>query len=111
MPIVFVFTLLAFVSTYLGGLFGLKYKDKLHLILGFTAGVLLAVVSFDIFPEMIGLISELKVDPVMPMAALVFGFLIFHVFEKTVLIHHSHRFGLPSLKYSRNSCCYCRYCP
>ena len=38
-------TALTFCSTFCGGLVGLRYRDKLHLILGFTAGVLLGVVS------------------------------------------------------------------
>lgn len=79
---------LTFISTYLGGLFGLKYKDKLHLILGFTAGVLLGVVAFDIFPEIIKLVGELRLDPIGPMVALVVGFLAFHILEKALLIHH-----------------------
>ncbi len=82
------FTLLTFVSTLIGGLIGLKFRDKLHLILGFTAGVLLAVVSFDIFPEIINLVGETGISPINPMIALVFGFLIFHVFEKMLLIHN-----------------------
>lgn len=88
MPLIF--TILVFVSTYLGGLFGLKHKDRLHLILGFTAGVLLGVVAFHIFPEIISLVSEYNIDPILPMTALVAGFLIFHIFEKLVLIHHAH---------------------
>lgn len=83
------FAVLAFLSTFLGGLFGLRHKDKLHLILGFTAGVLLGVVAFDIFPEIIGLVHELKVEPVFPMIALVVGFLVFHILEKSLLIHHA----------------------
>lgn len=82
-------TTLTFFSTLLGGLVGLRYKDKLHLILGFTAGVLLAVVSFDIFPEIIELTNKLNVPPINPMIALVMGFLLFHIFEKVLLIHHS----------------------
>ena len=82
--------LITFCSTFFGGLTSLKYKDKLHLILGFTAGVLLGVVSFDIFPEIFRLTSELKSDPIVPMLALVAGFLIFHILEKILLIHHSH---------------------
>lgn len=88
MPIVF--TLLTFFSTFLGGLVGLRYKDKPHLILGFTAGVLLAVVSFDILPEIIRITNDLNIPPVNPMIALVIGFLLFHIFEKLLLIHHSH---------------------
>ncbi len=86
---VIIFAILTFVSTFIGGLVGLRYKDKLHLILGFTAGVLLAVVSFDIFPEIITLVNTLHIEPVLPMIALVFGFLLFHIFEKLMLIHHS----------------------
>jgi len=79
-----------FFSTFFGGLFGLKHKDKLHLILGFTAGVLVAVVFFDIFPEIIALTQSLHMNSVYPMIALVVGFLLFHIFEKVLLIHHAH---------------------
>lgn len=86
----YLFIALTFVSTLIGGLVGLKYKDKLHLILGFTAGVLLGVVAFDILPEIIEMVGQLQVAPIQPMIALVLGFLIFHILEKTLLIHHSH---------------------
>ena len=52
-----VFAFLAFVSTLIGGIVGIKYHDRLHLILGFTAGVLLGVVFFDIFPEIFVLVN------------------------------------------------------
>jgi len=83
-----IFTVLTFISTFLGGLVGLRYKDKLHLILGFTAGVLLSVVAFDIFPEIFELVEKLHVEPIQPMIALVVGFLAFHIVEKLLLIHH-----------------------
>lgn len=86
---VIIFSLLSFVSTFIGGLVGLRYRDKLHLILGFTAGVLLSVVSFEIFPEIINLVKDQSIDPVEPMLALVVGFLLFHILEKVLLIHHS----------------------
>ncbi len=81
--------MMTFVSTFLGGLFGLRYRDRLHLILGFTAGVLLGVVAFDIFPEIVELLTQTGVEPIFPMIALVVGFLAFHILEKTLLIHHS----------------------
>ena len=77
-----------FVSTFLGGLFSIKNKNRLHLIMGFTAGVLLGVV--DILPEVIELISKTGVPSVYPMIALVLGFLIFHIFEKSIIMHHAH---------------------
>lgn len=81
---------MTFVSTFLGGLFGLKYKDKMNLILGFTAGVILGVISFDIFPEIINITLKLGVSSTIPMISLVCGFLIFHIAEKLFLVHHSH---------------------
>jgi hypothetical protein len=33
----------ALVSTFLGGIFALRFKDKLHLILGFSAGAITGV--------------------------------------------------------------------
>ena len=39
------FSLLTFVSTSLGGLFALRNRDHLHRILGFTAGVLSALLD------------------------------------------------------------------
>ena len=79
-----------FFSTSFGGLFSIKHKDKLHRIMGFTAGVLLGVVFFDIFPEIINLIKDNSFNPTGAMVALVLGFLLFHILEKTILIHHSH---------------------
>jgi len=86
----FIFIFLTFVSTFLGGLFGLKHKDKMHLILGLTAGVILGVLAFDIFPEIIKITQQINVDPTVPMIALVVGFMLFHTAEKFFLIHHSH---------------------
>lgn len=79
-----------FFSTSLGGLFSMHHKDKLHRIMGFTAGVLLGVVFFDIFPEIISLLRENNFGTTPVMIALVLGFLIFHILEKTILMHHMH---------------------
>ena len=78
-----------FVSTLLGGITALKNKDRLHRILGYTAGVIMGVVAFDILPEIFHLINDLHLDPTGPMVALVCGFLLFHIIEKSILIHHA----------------------
>ncbi len=79
-----------FVSTLLGGLFAIKFKDKLHFIMAFAAGVLLGVVAFDILPEIIEEIKIHNFNSVGIMLALVAGFLIFHILEKSILIQHCH---------------------
>ena len=87
--LVVVLSFATFVSTFLGGLFALKNKDHLHRILGYTAGVLMGVVAFDILPEIFNILHETKLDATGPMVALVAGFLLCHIIEKSVLIHHS----------------------
>lgn len=84
------FSILTFFSTFCGGLFALRNRDRLHLILGFTAGVLLGVISFEIFPEIINQINATGIDSVYVMVALVVGFLLFHILEKSIVIHHAH---------------------
>ncbi len=86
----FSFILLTFFFTMLGGIIGLRWKDKRHLMLGFTAGVLISVVAFDIIPEIFELVADTGFDIKYPMIALVVGFLIFHIAEKSLLIHHVH---------------------
>lgn len=80
-------SILAFTSTLFGGLTALKYKDRLHRILGFTAGVLLGVVAFDVLPEIFHTLQKLNMNATAPMVALVVGFLIFHIIEKSILLH------------------------
>jgi len=86
---VILFALTAMISTAAGGLFALRFRDHMHLILGFTAGVLLGVVAFDILPEIFALAGEHGLDPNNAMVALVVGFLLFHSAEKLTVIHHA----------------------
>ncbi len=84
------FSIGTFVSTLLGGLFGIRYKDRLHYIISFTAGVLIAVAFFDILPEIFGMVAELGSDITLAMVALVLGFFVIHILEKMAVIHSSH---------------------
>lgn len=77
-----------FISTLLGGLVGLKSHDKLHRLLGLTAGVVMGVVAFDLLPEIFESLGH-GVTAREAMVALMCGFLVFHIVEKSILIHHS----------------------
>jgi len=91
MPLMVVlFSAATFVSTLLGGLFAIRFRNRLHLIMSFTAGVLLGVVCFDILPEIMEQVRDLRMEPIRPMIALVVGFMLFHILEKVILIHHAH---------------------
>jgi zinc transporter ZupT len=83
-------SLATFVSTLSGGLTGIKNQDKLHRLLGYTAGVLLGVVAFDLLPEIFKILNAEHRSATGAMIALVCGFLVFHIIEKTILIHHTN---------------------
>lgn len=76
-----------FCSTLLGGLFALKFKDKLHLILGFSAGAVIGVAFFDLLPESIELLkNDYSVAVVGSIIAL--GFFIYMTLDRFVLLHN-----------------------
>jgi len=76
----------AFVSTFLGGIFALRFKDKLHLILGFSAGAIIGVAFFDLLPEAIELGSNnYDISFVTSITAL--GFIVYTVLDRFVFFH------------------------
>ncbi len=82
------FAAATFASTLLGGLTGIRNQTKIHKILGLTAGVVIGVVAFDLLPEIFRSLGH-GVSARGAMLALVCGFLVFHVIEKGILIHHN----------------------
>lgn len=76
----------ALVSTFLGGMFALYFKDKLHLILGFSAGAIIGVAFFDLLPEAIELGS--KNYPISYITSIVaLGFIAYTVLDRFVFFH------------------------
>jgi len=73
-----------------GGLTALRYKGSLPKIMGYTAGVILGVIAFDLLPEIFEIVQKQHISATVPMVALVVGFLLFHILEKTLLLHHAH---------------------
>ncbi|PIR83389.1 permease [Candidatus Kaiserbacteria bacterium CG10_big_fil_rev_8_21_14_0_10_56_12] len=89
--------LAAFLATLVGGLFALYLKDRLHLILGFSAGAILGVAFFDLMPEALDLAgSAYSVSGVMTVVMV--GFVSYLVLDRMILLHshspgdgHNHR--------------------
>src|ERR671932_2098051 len=82
--------LVTFVSTTAGGVFAINNRRHMHLMMSFTAGVLLAVCFFDILPEAFH-IAEGDQNAIMPfLIAVVTGFLTMHTVEQVVVIHSGH---------------------
>ncbi|HEX6542192.1 MAG TPA: ZIP family metal transporter [Ktedonobacterales bacterium] len=94
-----VVSFIAFLSTLGGGLFALRHSKRLYLIMGFTAGVLVGLVAFDLLPEIFQLVNEQKINATGPMLALVGGFLLFHIAEKSMLLHHAQEDGYTDNKH------------
>lgn len=84
--IIFIITVAAVVSTTLGGLFAIRLKDKLHLILGFSAGTVLGVALFDLLPESINLTRDVYSIEVVTLLIAV-GFSIFMLLDRFFSIH------------------------
>jgi zinc transporter ZupT len=76
----------AFLSTFLGGLFAIGLRDKLHLILGFSAGAVIAVAFFDLLPEAIGF-GEKYDAPAVILRWAALGFLSYLVLDRALLFH------------------------
>lgn len=78
-----------FFSTGLGGLAAIRFRDRLHLLLGFSAGAVLGVVFFDVLPEAFALRP-----PRIFMIAAALGFLAFFGLERYTALHqgreHEH---------------------
>ncbi len=76
----------AFLSTFSGGLLALKLQDKLHLILGFSAGAVIGVAFFDLLPEAI-IFGEKFHAPAAILSCTAFGFLSYLVMDRILSFH------------------------
>lgn len=87
---VLLFGIAAFCATMLGGSLALKLKDRLHLILGFSAGAVIAVAFFDLLPEALDLASVSHSTPsILEFTAI--GFLLYLFLDRIILLHdHTH---------------------
>ena len=79
----------AFCSTFLGGLFALYLKDRLHLILGFSAGAVIGVAFFDLMPEAIELLSKDHTAGFVT-SIIALGFALYLVLDRLIVLHRHH---------------------
>jgi ZIP family zinc transporter len=74
------------VFTLLGGAFALRFKDKLHLILGFSAGAIIGVAFFDLLPEAIKLGSQ-NYDIAFITSIVALGFIVYTILDRFIFFH------------------------
>lgn len=99
----------AFVATLLGGFLALKWSDKLHLVLGFSAGAIIGVAFFDLLPEALEIGGEHWESSTI-MLAVALGFVAYLLLDRMFFMHcheeshdHGHNrrgiFGAGSLSF------------
>ncbi len=100
-----------FVITLLGGFFAIRFRDKLHLILGFSAGAVIGVALFDLLPEALTVGRQFW-DVTTVMFVVAVGFAVYMTLDRIFFTHahcddetpheeHNHRgaFGAGSLSF------------
>lgn len=84
-----------FVSTSAGGMAALRVRDRLHLLLGFSAGAVLGVVLFDVLPELVAQLHRTTLSLSTLMVVTAAGFMAFFLLERLTSLHsareHEHR--------------------
>lgn len=83
-------TIAALLATLAGGVVALRATDKLHLVLGLAAGVLLGVVAFDLIPEMFDQNTYTVLGVPAVMLTFAAGFLVLHLIERGTALHAGH---------------------
>ena len=73
---------LTFFSTLFGGFVALRFKDRLHLILGFASGAVVGTALFEILPEVIAQAKNTGTPTTSLFLFSALGFLLFHTLEK-----------------------------
>jgi zinc transporter ZupT len=84
---IYTIAIAAFIATCIGGLSALWLRDRLHLVLGFSAGAVIGVAFFDLLPEALELSSSIyETGTVTAVAAL--GFLAYLVLDRFFFTHN-----------------------
>lgn len=82
MNIAIVLAAITVLATTAGGALAIRSKDRLHLILGLSAGLLLGLVAFDLIPEIFEMNTQTLGNVPVVSIALVAGFLFLHFTEQ-----------------------------
>ena len=91
-----------FVSTLVGGLFALRFRDHLHLILGFSAGAVMGVAFFDLLPESINLGSTFF-DGATVTSFVALGFILYLILDRMIALSFPHDDAHPDEEHAHAS--------
>lgn len=89
-PYGFVFVIITFFSTMVGGIFTLRRTGiDINLIFAFAAGALIGICFLDILPESISISTENGISLNLLMSVVVFAFLLFHALDQCLICLHA----------------------
>jgi zinc transporter, ZIP family len=74
--------IVAFLATLSAGIFVAKYKRNIGIVCAFTAGVLVALALFDLFPDVLALVPSVQISLEMPIFAAVAGFILLYALDR-----------------------------
>jgi ZIP family zinc transporter len=80
----------AFLATLAGGALALRFRDQLHLILGFSAGAIIGLAFFDLLPEALKVGSG---NPSTILSITALGFFGYAVLDRLIILHTHHDDG------------------
>lgn len=79
-------SILASFAAFAGGIVALRFRDKLHIILGLSAGAVIGAALFDLIPEAIEL-GESVFHPEHMTAFVAIGFLLYLILDRAFSFH------------------------
>ncbi|HEX6964254.1 MAG TPA: ZIP family metal transporter [Gemmatimonadaceae bacterium] len=85
--LVLLFTSLAMLSTLAGGYVAITAHRRIHLLLGFGAGVLLGAVFFDLMPEALNAAEQYGWSARVVFGLVIVGLLLFYLMERLLVLH------------------------
>ncbi len=80
-------TSLAMLSTLGGGFAAIRFRRRIHLLMGFGAGVLLGATFFDLLPESLEVAQSQNWDFKWVFGIVIAGFLVFYLVERLMILH------------------------
>ena len=90
------------VATLIGGWVGISLRDRLHLILAFSAGAVIGVAFFDLLPEAVELGVSTGLHPLVGARAILamagLGFLLYMLLDRSLPGHATGAGGHPDLR-------------
>jgi ZIP family zinc transporter len=87
MNLAIIFSVFTVLATTAGGILAFKSRDRFHLVLGLSAGLLLGLVGFDLLPEVFEMNTDLVAGVPVVSVAILGGFLLLHILERSFGSH------------------------